>query len=78
MISNWIVLKKDSLSIDFEDLVVKISGISIFLPLKSPPMMVVVEHMTNLDMPENIGSLHFTKRKKFGRSTMSYYKPKAM
>ncbi len=40
--------------------------------------MVVVEHMTNLDMPENIGSLVFTKRKKFGRSTMSYYKPKTM
>jgi 16S rRNA G966 N2-methylase RsmD len=38
--------------------------------------MVVVEHMTNLDMPEEIGSLAFTKRKKFGRSTMSYYKPK--
>jgi hypothetical protein len=38
--------------------------------------MVVVEHMTNLDMPEEIGSLVFSKRKKFGRSTMSYYKPK--
>jgi len=38
--------------------------------------MVIVEHMTNLDMPENIGSLEFAKRKKFGRSTMSYYKPK--
>ena len=38
--------------------------------------MVVVEHMTNLDMPEKIGSLVFTKRKKFGRSTMSYYRPK--
>jgi 16S rRNA G966 N2-methylase RsmD len=38
--------------------------------------MVVVEHMTNLDMPEEIGSLTFAKRKKFGRSTMSYYKPK--
>ncbi len=40
--------------------------------------MVVVEHMTNLDMPENIGSLVFAKRKKFGRSTMSYYKPKSI
>jgi len=38
--------------------------------------MLVVEHMTNLDMPQNIGNLVFTKRKKFGRSTMSYYKPK--
>ncbi len=40
--------------------------------------MVVVEHMTNLDMPEEIGNLLFTKRKKFGRSTMSYYKPKTV
>ena len=40
--------------------------------------MVVVEHMTNLDMPQNIGNLVFTKRKKFGRSTMSYYKPKTI
>jgi len=37
--------------------------------------MVVVEHMTNLEMPKQIGKLTFTKRKKFGRSTMSYYKP---
>ena len=37
--------------------------------------MVVVEHMTNLDMPEKIGKLTFSKRKKFGRSTMSYYLP---
>jgi len=40
--------------------------------------MVVVEHMTNLDMPDEIGNLHFTKRKKFGRSTMSYYTPKTV
>ena len=40
--------------------------------------MVVVEHMTNLDMPQNIGDLVFAKRKKFGRSTMSYYKPKSV
>ena len=39
--------------------------------------MVVVEHMTNLDMPKTIGNLDFFKRKKFGRSTMSYYKPKS-
>ena len=38
--------------------------------------MVTVEHMTNLDMPERIGALEFVKRKKFGRSTMTYYQPK--
>lgn len=37
--------------------------------------MVIVEHMTNLDMPEVIGALSLYKRKKFGRSTMTYYKP---
>ena len=39
--------------------------------------MVTVEHMTNLDMPPEIGALELIKRKKFGRSTMSYYRPKS-
>jgi len=38
--------------------------------------MVIVEHMTNLTMPDIIGTLKQTKRKKFGRSTLTYYKPK--
>ena len=38
--------------------------------------MVIVEHMTQLDMPKEIGDLEQVKRKKFGRSTMTYYKPK--
>ena len=37
--------------------------------------MVIVEHMTSLDMPEKIGKMVFKKRKKFGRSTMTYYIP---
>lgn len=37
--------------------------------------MVIVEHMSNLDMPDHIGALKLQKRKKFGRSTMTYYKP---
>lgn len=37
--------------------------------------MVIVEHMTNLDMPEKIGKMTLKKRKKFGRSTMTYYIP---
>ncbi len=37
--------------------------------------MVIVEHMTNLDMPKTIGKMKFKKRKKFGRSTMTYYAP---
>jgi len=37
--------------------------------------MVIVEHMSSLDMPNNIGQMVLHKRKKFGRSTMTYYKP---
>ncbi len=37
--------------------------------------MVIVEHMSNLEMPETIGALKQMKRKKFGRSTMTYYQP---
>ena len=37
--------------------------------------MIIVEHMTNLDMPDTIGEFKLSKRKKFGRSTMTYYKP---
>jgi len=38
--------------------------------------MVAVEHMTNLTMPEEIGALEKVKKKKFGRSTLTYYKAK--
>ena len=38
--------------------------------------LVAVEHMTNLTMPDSIGALEKTKKKKFGRSTLTYYKPK--
>jgi len=38
--------------------------------------MVIVEHMSNLDMPKHIGKLTLKKRKKFGRSTMTYYQSK--
>jgi len=35
--------------------------------------MVIVEHMTNLDLPDTIGKLTPSKRKKFGKSSLSYY-----
>jgi len=38
--------------------------------------MVIVEHMSKLDMPKEIGNLEQIKRKKFGRSTITYYQPK--
>ena len=39
-------------------------------------MMAIVEHMSQLEMPKEIGELEQVKRKKFGRSTMTYYAPK--
>jgi 16S rRNA (guanine(966)-N(2))-methyltransferase RsmD len=39
-------------------------------------MMAIVEHMSQLEMPKEIGALELVKRKKFGRSTMTYYAPK--
>jgi 16S rRNA (guanine(966)-N(2))-methyltransferase RsmD len=39
-------------------------------------IMVIVEHMSQLEMPKSIGELEQVKRKKFGRSTMTYYAPK--
>jgi 16S rRNA (guanine(966)-N(2))-methyltransferase RsmD len=39
-------------------------------------MMVMVEHMSQLEMPDEVGELEQVKRKKFGRSTISYYAPK--
>jgi len=38
--------------------------------------MIIVEHMSNLEMPEHIEHFSLQKRKKFGRSTMTYYKAK--
>ncbi len=36
--------------------------------------MVIIEHMTKLDMPDKIGEFNRVKQKKFGRSSMTYYK----
>ena len=38
---------------------------------------IVVEHMSKVDFPEKIGPFTRTKRKKFGKSTLSYYAPEA-
>ncbi len=36
--------------------------------------MIIIEHMTKLDMPNSIGEFNRVKQKKFGRSSMTYYK----
>ncbi len=43
---------------------------------KLPPevvTMVIVEHMTGLELPETIGAFTRTKAKKFGKTSLSYY-----
>ncbi|WP_457606685.1 16S rRNA (guanine(966)-N(2))-methyltransferase RsmD [Nitratifractor sp.] len=37
--------------------------------------MAIVEHMTTLDLPERIGALELMKKKRFGKSSLSYYRP---
>ncbi len=37
--------------------------------------MVVIEHMSSIDMPEDIGPFILKKRRKFGKSSLSYYAP---
>jgi 16S rRNA (guanine(966)-N(2))-methyltransferase RsmD len=36
---------------------------------------VALEHMTGLSLPERIGTLEKTKSRKFGKSTLTYYRP---
>jgi len=38
--------------------------------------MVIIEHMTGLEIPENIGSLERKKTKKFGKTSLSYFMKK--
>lgn len=37
--------------------------------------MVIVEHMTSLELPSTINTLTRTKQRRFGRTTLSYYLP---
>ncbi len=38
--------------------------------------LVAVEHMSSIDLPEEISKLHLVKKKRFGKSSISYYKRK--
>jgi len=37
--------------------------------------MAIIEHMSSLDLPEEIGKLKLVRKKRFGKSTLSYYRP---
>jgi len=38
--------------------------------------MVIIEHMSSLDLPNSIGNLELAKSRKFGKSSLSYYRIK--
>jgi 16S rRNA G966 N2-methylase RsmD len=35
--------------------------------------MITIEHMTGLELPENIGALKLKKSRKFGKTTLTHY-----
>jgi len=40
---------------------------------KEAVLKIIIEHMTQVDFPEKIGPFSLEKRKKFGKSSLSYY-----
>lgn len=38
--------------------------------------LVIIEHMSDIELPETIGNVNLLKIKKFGKSTLSYYAPR--
>jgi len=36
--------------------------------------MIIIEHESSLEMPEILGNFSLNKTKKFGKSSLSYYK----
>ncbi len=49
--------------------------INLIAKIKDPFVsLVVVEHMSDIKLPEEIGKLELFKYKKFGKSSLSYYK----
>jgi len=36
-------------------------------------LKIIIEHMTQIDFPKNLGPFSLKKRKKFGKSSLSYY-----
>ena len=35
--------------------------------------LIIIEHMSGLELPEKIGGFHMTKSKKFGNTTLTYF-----
>lgn len=58
---------------DQEDIYEKSTALIRNLPL-SVTERVVIEHLTSFDFDEEIGPYHLEKKKKFGNTTLSYYR----
>jgi 16S rRNA (guanine(966)-N(2))-methyltransferase RsmD len=56
----------------FEDVYEKTLGLINSLNL-SVAKLIVIEHMTGLELPEHIGMFSLYKSKKFGKTSLSYY-----
>jgi len=55
-----------------EDIYQKVLALISSIP-KEKAHLIVIEHMSTLDVPENIGVYTLSKTKKFGNSSLSYY-----
>ena len=55
-----------------EDIYNKMIALIEYLPSELVTM-IIVEHMTGLDLPENLGSFMQLKSKKFGKTSLTYY-----
>jgi len=40
---------------------------------KDTVLMIIIEHMSKIDMPQEIGEYELIKKRKFGKTTLSYY-----
>lgn len=56
-----------------EDIYQKMMGLIELIPSKIVKM-IIIEHMTGLDIPSNIGCYDVVKSKKFGNTTLTYLK----
>jgi len=60
-----------------EDIYDKTIDLIEYLPQEQVEM-IIVEHMSGLKLPKNIGPYHLEKSKKFGKTTLSYYQKPEM
>ena len=55
-----------------EDIYDKTMQLIASLPVENVEI-IIIEHMTGLEIPENLGAYHIKKSKKFGNTTLTYF-----